>query len=390
MTKPAPTFPVANGEIELVSGRDLANYPEWKHVFAASYKDHRYYEIIEETLNCDFEHHYFVLRGPDGKVYAVQPLFVVRQNLVEGLRGRTRTVIERIRRKFPRFLTMRILMVGCAAGEGHLGAASAEDKLMLSKALHSSLQEIARRTKTSLIVLKDFPSHYRAPLETFSGNGYTRIPSMPLTRLELKYADFDQYLASLGKATRKNLRRKFRDAERAGKIELEIVNDVTPYVDEIYPLYRQVHDRSSLKFETLTPDYFRRLSREMSDRTRFFIWRRSGKIIAFSLCFIHGDTIYDEYLGMDYDVALDLHLYFYTLRDIISWAMAQRLRYYSSTPLNYDPKLHLKCDLVPLDLYVRHTTAFVNPIFRIAARFLQPTRHDPVLRKFPNAQAMLN
>ncbi|HJT81240.1 MAG TPA: GNAT family N-acetyltransferase [Chthoniobacterales bacterium] len=390
MTQPVPTFPIANGEIQLVSGRDLANYPEWKHVFADSYKDHRYYEIIEATLDCDFEHHYLVLRAANGKVRAMQPLFVVRQNLVEGLRGAIRTLIERIRRKFPRFLTMRILMVGCAAGEGHLGAASAEDKLMLSKALHSSLQEIARHTRTSLVVLKDFPSQYRTPLQTFSQNGYTRIPSMPLTRLELKYADFDQYLATLGKATRKNLRRKFRDAERAGKIDLDIVNDVTPYVNEIYPLYRQVHERSRLKFETLTPDYFRRLSREMSDRTRFFIWRRHGKIIAFSLCFVHGDTIYDEYLGMDYDVALDLHLYFYTLRDIISWAMSQRLRYYSSTPLNYDPKLHLKCDLVPLDLYVRHTTALVNPIFRLAARFLEPTRHDPVLRKFPNAQAMLS
>jgi hypothetical protein len=128
----------------------------------------------------------------------------------------------------------------------------------------------------------------------------------------------------------------------------------------------------------------------MPDRSRFFIWRRNGKIIAFSLCFVHNDTIYDEYLGMDYEVALDLHLYFYTLRDIISWAIAQRLRYYSSTPLNYDPKLHLKCHLVPLDLYVRHTAALINPIFRCAARFLEPTRHDPVLRQFPNAHAMLN
>lgn len=388
MTKVAPTFSVANGEIELVSGRELVNYPEWKNVFAALYKDHRYYEIIEETLDCDFEHHYFVLRGADRKVRGVQPLFVVRQNLVEGLRGRTRRLIELVRRKFPRFLTMRILMVGCAAGEGHLGAVSAEDKLLLSKALHSSLQRIAHLTKTSLIVLKDFRSHYRAPLQTFSANGYTRIPSMPLTRLELKYADFDQYLDSLGKSTRKNLRRKFRDAEKAGQIDLAIVNDVTPYVDDIYPLYRQVHDRSSLKFETLTPEYFRRLSREMSDRTRFFIWRHDGKIIAFSVCFVHGDTLYDEYLGMDYDVALDLHLYFYTLRDIISWAMQQGLRYYSSTPLNYEPKLHLKCDLVPLDLYVRHTTGFINPFFRCAARFLEPTRHDPVLRKFPKAQEL--
>ena len=93
---------------------------------------------------------------------------------------------------------------------------------------------------------------------------------------------------------------------------------------------------------------------------------------------------------MDYRIALDLHLYFYTLRDIITWAIQQRLRYYSSTPLNYDPKLHLKCDLVPLDLYVRHTAALLNPIFGRAIKYLGPTRHDPVLRQFPNAKAVLN
>jgi len=379
-----------DGQIEVISGSELDRYPEWKTVFAGAYKDHRYYEIIEQTLDCGFEHYYVVVRGTDGNVRAVQPVFFVRQNLVEGLRGRFRGLIELIRKKFPRFLTMRILMVGCAAGEGHLGAGSDEDKSKLSEALHCVLGNIARANKASLIVLKDFPSDYRQTLQGFSGNGYTRIPSMPLTRLELNYADFDDYLASLGKATRKNLRRKFRDAERSGKIDLEIVNDISPYVDEIYPLYLQVHQRSAMKFETLTKDYFYRLSREMPDRTRFFIWRQTGKIIAFSLCFVHGDTIYDEYLGMDYPIALDLHLYFYTLRDIISWALEQRLRFYCSTPLNYDPKLHLKCHLVPLDLYVRHTMPLVNPIFRRAAKFLEPTRHDPVLRQFPNAEKLLN
>ena len=70
---------------------------------------------------------------------------------------------------------------------------------------------------------------------------------------------------------------------------------------------------------------------------------------------------------------------------IISWSLAQGLKYYCSNPLNYDPKLHLGCELVPLDLYVRHTARLLNPIFRRAVKYLEPTRHDPVLRRFPNA-----
>ena len=383
--QPVSTISFPNGVARLVSRRELQDCAAWRHVFETCCKDHRYYEIIDDTLEDNFEHYYLVLEDGSGRVRAVQPLFFLRQNLVEGVPGKIRSIVDLVRKTFPHFLTMRTLMVGCAAGTSDLGACSPEDEPWLAQALHASLDTIARQQKASLVVLKDFPSRYRATLSGFSSNGYARIPSMPLTRLALHYTDFEQFLKTLGKATRKDFRRKFRKAERAPKIDMEVVTDITPYIDEIYPLYLQVHERSALKFETLTKDYFRRLSREMPERTRFFIWRQQGKIIAFSFCLVHNGTIYDECIGLDYAVALDLHLYFYTLRDIISWSLEQGLKYYCSNPLNYDPKLHLGCELVPLDLYVRHTARLLNPIFRRAVKYLEPTRHDPVLRRFPNA-----
>jgi predicted N-acyltransferase len=237
-------------------------------------------------------------------------------------------------------------------------------------------------------VFKDFPVNYRSALEVLCSGGYLRIPSMPMTRLSLHYKNWDEYFDTLSKATRKDLRRKFRKAERAPKLEMEVLIDVTPCIDEIYPLYLAVHERSALKFETLTKEYFRAVGQQMPERARFFIWRQNGKIVAFSFCLVCGDAIYDECIGLDYDVALDLHLYFYTLREIISWAIEQRLKYYYSNPLNYEPKLHLDCELVPLDLYVMHTNRLLNPIFRRLIKYLGPTRHDPVLQRFPNADQL--
>ena len=384
----ATTIPIPHGTARLVSREELRECPEWEQAFRARCKDHRYYEIIDRTLEDGFEHHYLVLQDESGKVRAIQPLFFLQQNLVEGVPVVVRSIVDLVRKKFPRFLTMRTMMVGCAAGEGYLGACSPSDETWAAQALHASLQSIARANKASLVVLKDFPSRYRDALENFSTNGYARVPSMPLTRLELHHTNFEEFLNTLGKATRKGLRRKFRKAEAAAKIDMEVITNIAPFIDEIYPLYLAVHERSPLKFETLTKDYFRSLSRDMPERVRFFLWRQNGRIIAFSLVFIHNDTIYDECLGMDYSVALELSLYFYTLRDIISWALEQRLKFYCSTPLNYDPKLHLGCVLVPLDLYVRHTAPLLNPIFRRAVKFLEPTRHDPVLRQFPNANEL--
>lgn len=299
-----------------------------------------------------------------------------------------RRIVDHVQRRFPRFLTMRLLMVGCAAGESHLGACQAEDEEWTAARLHESLKTYARLNRASLVVLKDFSAKYRGTLQNFSSNGYARIPSMPMTQLRLDYADFEEYLKSLGKATRKNLRRKFRQTESAPPIAMEVVNDVTPHIDEVYPLYLQVLERSRQKFERLTKDYFCHLGKLMPERTRFFIWRQHGRVVAFSLCMVHGNTIYDEYLGLDYAVAYKLNLYFYTLRDILSWALDHGLKNYYSSPLNYDPKLHLGCDLVPLDLYVTHTKTLLNPLFRRAVKFLEPTRHDPVLRRFRNAHQL--
>jgi predicted N-acyltransferase len=379
---------IPGGFATIVSQQDLQHRPAWREAFRDRCKDHRFYELIGATLNQAFDYFFILLEDERRQVRAIQPLFLVRQNLAEGVAGPVRTTIDRIRRKFPRFLTMKTLMIGCTAGEGHLGTCRAEDAEWVAEALHSCLKDFARASNASLVVLKDFPSSYRDRLRNFSSNGYTRVASMPMTRLSLHHRDFEEYLASLGKATRKNLRRKFRRTAERAPITREVLSDVTGLIDELYPLYLQVHARSKFHFEKLTPEYFCRLGREMPERTRFFVWRQEGKAIAFSLCLVHDGTIYDEYLGMDYRVAFDLNLYFYTLRDIITWALDQGLRSYCSSPLNYDPKLHLGCELVPLDLYVMHTGALLNPIFRRALHFLQPTRHDPVLRRFANAHEL--
>jgi hypothetical protein len=346
---------------------ELDSFPHWHEAFTSERKDWRYYEIVNDTLE-GFEFRYLELGG------AIQPFFVLDQDLVAG--APAGAVVIAIRKLWPRFLKMRTLMVGCAAGEGHLGV-KAHD-------LAAELPAIARAVNAKLIVMKEFPARYRSELAILQG--FTRVPSMPMTRLDIAYDNFDDFVArKLSKPTRKNLRRKLRAADSSQPpIELQVVEDVTPFIDEIYPLYLAVFDRSKLHFEKLTKEFLSSIGRRMPDKVRFFIWRRDGKAIAFSLCMLQGDTIYDEYLGLDYSVAFDLNLYFYTIRDIINWAITNGMRWYVSSALNYEPKLHLKSELAPLDLYVKHTSPLINAVMKRVLPLLEPTRNDPILQRFPN------
>jgi hypothetical protein len=99
---------------------------------------------------------------------------------------------------------------------------------------------------------------------------------------------------------------------------------------------------------------------------------------------VEDKTLCLEYLGLDYNVALDLHLYHYTFRDQYNWAVRNGCTKIWSSALGYDPKLHLRFRLDPLDLYVQHVRPLFNSVLQRALKWMVPARYDETLKKFPN------
>ena len=390
LTAPATreTFLTPFGTAEIVNRADKFDPADWQAAFAGCAKDDRYYQLCEATLRqANFRYRYLLLRDHSGAVRALQPFFFTDQDILAGLGAGLRAHVERVRRVFPRFMTLKMLMVGCTAGEGHLGLVRGREDAEAADALLEAFHLYGKAQGAFIITFKDFTKEHR-PLLTPAAQrrGYVRMPSFPSTTIDLRgYRDFEDYLAQkLSKNTRKSLRRKFRLEDTQAPVTMEVRTEVGDCVDEIHPLYLQVLARSSYRFEELTKEFFAGLGRTMGDRARFFIWRQGGKAVALSLGMVHEGTFYDNYLGLDYAVAYDLSLYFLTIRDLFNWAVGQGLRTYYSTPLNYDPKLHLRFALEPLDLYVRHVTGWINPFFTRIAPLLEPTRYDKLLPRFEN------
>jgi Peptidogalycan biosysnthesis/recognition len=371
--------------VHVISRDQLRNCRHWQRAFASQHKDRRYYEIVEDTIHPEFDYWYFAIQDGQGEIQAIQPFFILDQDILAGVHPHFGRLTDSIRLQWPRFMFMKTMMVGCVAGEAHLDDGDDSTRAAIAGSLAGAIVEHARALGARLIVLKEFPDQYRDALSCFVRGGFTRIPSMPLTRLNIAYADFDDYMESaLNSATRRKLRKKFKATDLDAPIELSVTNDITSIIDEIYPLYLQVYERSKLHFEKLTKAYFCGLGTAMPDRVRFFVWRRRTKAVAFGVCVVHGDTMFAEYLGLDYSVALELHLYHYVFRDLVRWGIANGYRWFQSSGLNYDPKLHLRHRLKPVDLYVRHTSAVINMLMRLALPLLEPTRHDVTLKKFPN------
>jgi Acetyltransferase (GNAT) domain len=375
---------VSGPTVRLASREDVARLPQWSRAFADERKDHRFYELVENTLPEGFRYGYLVV-ADGGAVRAVQPYFIVDQDLLAGTGARGQAIITAIRRLMPRFMRARTLMVGCSAGEAHLDGDETFHPA-LARALASALPHLARELDCIMIVLKEFPAKYRATLQCLLPAGFARVPSMPMTRLAIEYKDFEDYLrGKLSARTRETLRRKLRVGERANPpITMSVTSDASAFVDELHPLYLNVFERSSMQFERLTKEFLSEIGKRMPDKVRFFIWRQNTRAIAFALCMVHGDHIYYENVGFDYSVAFKLHLYYYVFRDIIEWGIANGCKHFHSGSLNYDPKWHLRQSLEPIDLYVRHTSPAINAVLKRLLPLMEPTRSDPILPNFHN------
>src|SRR5260370_28785206 len=183
------SFLIAGG-----SGGDLSGCGPWASTFTDQRKDYRYYEILDDTLRDQFEHRYFAIVDDKGQVRAIQPFFLVDQDILEGLRAEGIYWISLIRRVYPRLLKLRALMVGCSAGEAHLAATETLPVDIVVETLSNGIVRQAKSLNAQLIVLKEFPSRYRTVLHRFVQCGFARTPSMPMTMLDIGYDSFGTYM----------------------------------------------------------------------------------------------------------------------------------------------------------------------------------------------------
>jgi hypothetical protein len=382
---PSDTLASHTFKVAVLSREQVARSRHWAQAFAAERKDHRYYELVEDTLHPEFDYRYFAIQDENGEVRAVQPFFVLDQDILAGTSGWMQRTADGIRRLWPRFLKMRTLMVGCAAGEGHLDSNSQLPRDLHTELLAGGITGHARALKARLIVLKEFPAADRGALECFLGHGFTRVPSLPMTHANIQYASFDEYMTKmLSRKTRTTMRKKFKNSAQIRSLEFSVVRDITPLIDEVYPLYLNVYERATLRFEKLTKEYFCGIGQRIPDKARFFIWRDGEKIVAFALCMVDSVSFCSEYIGFDYDVAYELNLYYIAVRDVMSWAIEHEYQSYRGTGLNYEPKLNLRYLLDPLDLYVKHTSPAFNFGLKYILPLVEPTRYDKTLKRFPN------
>src|SRR6201999_4627507 len=89
-------------------GKEVRLSSLWKQAFAGKRKDHRYYEIVEDTMHPEITHRYLMITDQLGQAGTVQPFFVTSIDMAEGVGAGIKSWIETVRRAWPGFLRTRV------------------------------------------------------------------------------------------------------------------------------------------------------------------------------------------------------------------------------------------------------------------------------------------
>jgi predicted N-acyltransferase len=355
---------------------------DWDLLFGDMPEGYSFFKTLEESKLEDCCFYYIILSKTD-VCLLIAPLFVTDFNLDIAAEGPIKKLILGVRKFLPRFFILRTLFLGSPFGEkGALGIKKdVPDKNALINELVKILHEFCEAKHIPFIIFKDFLTSEPPPLDSLTLRGFFKAQSFPSVVTELNFSSFDEYLKSLGHSTRKNLRKKIKQAHSSPGISIKIVDRVDDIVNDVYRLYENTYRSGSTKFERLTKEYFLSVGKNLGPHAKFFLYYCNAKLCAFNLCFVYEDLFIDKFIGFDYDISHQYNLYYLSWCFNIEWCLKNSIRFYQTGQTDYYSKIRLGGRLVPLYAYLKHRNPILNSLFKFLAKFLGPESFDANIEK---------
>ncbi len=352
---------------------------DWDKVFPETLEGHYFLKTLNESLSDQFSF-FYILVYEDSLLVGAAPCFVMDFPIDLAVSNPLKLFFNAARKIFPKLINPRVVFCGIPTGIGRMGASKKPGDVM--EAISESLEKIAEDNKAAIIIFKDFTAPYDAMFKPLLGKGFLKIESFPYAEMDISFRSFEEYLATLSRASREGLKRKLKKVDGRVKIDLEVRDELDEEaLAGVYDLYMNTYRKQEMGFEKLTPDFFRNISRNMPGKAKYFLWRIEGKLAAFALCLVGDEKFIDYYLGFDYEVANRYGLYFVRFRDLLSWCISAGLKKYEMGQTSYEPKKRLGFNFTRLYFYVKHRNRLLNRLVPFVGWLVRPENFSPIFKQ---------
>lgn len=361
--------------------RDISE-EDWMRLFGKDViEGWGYHKNFEEAKIKEFRLGFLCGRR-NKELIAVFPFFTTSFSFATIIQGPLQKIILRLERIFPLQMRIKLLFVGLpTAEELYLGYPKEENWRVIFDGVLKKFYDLMKRERIGTILFYNLSQKHKALAEFLKEKGFTCMENFPNTKIEIRESSLEEYIKGLSRNMRKDLRRRLKKSLSLASIRTEMITDITGIENEIYKLYLNNLKDSDVHFETLTPEFFRNICRNMPGSAKFFITRDRDKIIAFNFCLAQNDTFIDKFVGFDNELSHKYHLYHVTFCHNIDWCIKNGFRFYQMGITDYHPKLRLGAKLIPLYIYLRRINPITNIVIKLIAGLIQPKNFDPTLRR---------
>jgi predicted N-acyltransferase len=356
---------------------DTVDVADWQQVRSACgdpfFMDPRVVTAVEIGMRSECKIWYVIVYAPDGSPVACANLSAVTIDLAHLAHPAVARVIRGFPRALRQFRELRLFLCGLpvSAGQNSLALAPHGDRRRALAELDTVVADLASRSRAHGIVYKEFGRRDLEALAPLLTLGYRRIPTLPMNCFTPAFDSFQQYLAALRSHYRYKINRSIRKLAIAG-IEISLHSDpqdiLALYTTEVHSLYLQVLERSNTRFETLSIELFRELTRRLPGQIELVVLSRQSRIVAFGWCQRTETTYHLLYVGVDYQLNDACDLYFNLMYAWLGRALqtgATRLEVGQTTDAF---KARLGCYSEPLYAFMRG----VGPVMSLINRLLAP------------------
>lgn len=348
--------------------RDI-NSKSWNACFAGVVENYEYLLAVEEAGIKGFSWAY-VTAWDDDVLIAAMPAFLTDYALDTTLQGTGKHITTALKSAFPKLLTVKLACLGSPCTEaGVVGFHdNVHDKPGLLQAIVAEFERYAGAHGCKLTGIKDIPETMELLWNpTIRARGYANLPGLPTAYLDIDFACVDEYMARLSYSTRKDMRRKLREAEM---VEIQHVTSLDSLLPEIMALYHDTRNRSQWQFEELTEEYFRGVLAGMSGQSFCTLYYVHGQLLAANLLVHDTHTLIDKFFCMNSDVGREYNLYFLSWFTNIRTCLEHSFTRYQSGQAYYENKVRLGSKLTRNQMYFKHRNALAQGLLKLAAPLL--------------------
>lgn len=358
---------------------------DWDRLFPGAVESWDYFRACERTAPQGFSTSAIGAFAGDTLV-AAAPMFRLDYRLDMSLQGPLRRVGDWLNRHVPRLLNVPVLGLGSPLTEecpiGMLPGLDEESRGAAFKALMRGMSDHARASGIKVLALKDVTARDdRWAHVELAGEGFARVPTLPVATLHLPYKDEAEYLATLSQQMRKDIRKKMRSLAHA---TVEIRDSIDGVEAEIVGLFQETKARRKADYETFdeVPDaYFREVMESLGGRARLMLIRIGGELASFNIFLEEKDRILGKYIGMRYPLAREHNVYFLNWMLMVRLCLEKGIPWLQTGQTSYKQKVRLGCKLKRSWVYFKHRGPFMGLMFRIFGPMMAFDSMDPDLKE---------